>query len=1119
MFHLILGRNGSGKTEYIRELFANKLLSGEKGYVIIVPEQFSFETERDMLKRIGADKMLNLEVLSFSRLAETILEKHKKNKNPRIDNGMRAVLMNMALEGLTDNLEIYKKYIGRPNLIETLLTFSSEIKQCNISPLDLTEVSNNMEDCHLKRKLYELSTIMSMYDAMVQQSYFDDLDAMTELSTVLDELDYFNKKTVAIDAFSGFTKQEKDIISKIFKGADETYITFCTDKANKDKNEFSIFQNIGEEIAELKNIANENNIKIEKPLILENKKDDKPAELIFLEKNIFRTKKEEFKDDANAITICAASNNAEECDFVARTIKKLLREEHLRCRDIAVIERQKDTYDRELTASFKKFDIPFFEDNRQPIDTQPLMIYVRTLLLMAGDSTISTEELMRHLKSGLSQCTVFEIGMLQNYVVLWNINGAAWKKDFTGNPKGYGYEMDEKCEQELKNLNELRKRIIAPILAFKRDFKDLDGEGKSKQIYDYLISSKADKALKEFAIDLGKNGNEHLKIEQNRIWEMLMDILGKLAGAIGERVITSAKYKELFETILWAEDMGEIPSSLDEVSIGSADRMRMGNRKVVFVIGANEGVFPLSPSTEGLLNDKDRKKLDLLGIKLTGTAEYKTVEEHFLAYHTLSSATHKLYVSYSLSDYSGASMFPSEIVNQLERCFKKAKKIDTANIPCLDKIEGAAASFEVMAELFFDNTEFSESLKAYFLELPDFKDRAEAVTKAAVKAPILIDDKNISQELFGKNMFVSASRVEVYHKCPFEYFCKHGINARPLKAAELDMGQSGTVIHYVLESIFRKFNKDALLAMSTKALKSEVDFTLKTYLDNQMGSESDKTERFMYLYNRLAILIIDVLTRIIDELKTSDFIPTDFELKIDTDGEISPYEVKLENGGSIKVRGSVDRVDVMKKDEKAYTRVIDYKSGKKSFVLSDTFYGLNLQMMIYLFAIASNGNERYGEVVPSGVLYVPARQCVKALERDATDDKIKLERIRNGKMNGIVLNNSDVIVGMEKEVEGSFIPVTYDKASGKFQGDLINASDLSEVKTHLDKTLEKMAISLQEGEISAIPVCGKNYENVCTYCDYKTVCGFESGDETREIPTLPLDEAIKELKKEETNNG
>ncbi|MEG2396774.1 MAG: hypothetical protein RSB11_07050, partial [Oscillospiraceae bacterium] len=257
MFHLILGRNGSGKTEYIRELFAKKLLSGEKGYVIIVPEQFSFETERDMLKRVGADKMLNLEVLSFSRLAETILEKHKKNKNPRIDNGMRAVLMNMALEGLTDNLEIYKKYIGRPNLIETLLTFSSEIKQCNISPLELKEVSNNMEDCHLKRKLYELSTIMSMYDATVQQSYFDDLDAMTELSTVLNELDYFNKKIVAIDAFSGFTKQEKDVISKIFKGADETYITFCTDKANKDKNEFSIFQNIGEEIADLKNIANE----------------------------------------------------------------------------------------------------------------------------------------------------------------------------------------------------------------------------------------------------------------------------------------------------------------------------------------------------------------------------------------------------------------------------------------------------------------------------------------------------------------------------------------------------------------------------------------------------------------------------------------------------------------------------------------------------------------------------------------------------------------------------------------------------------------------------------------------------------------------------------------------
>lgn len=1114
MLNFVLGRNGSGKTEYLRNIAADKLNDGKSECILIVPEQFSYETERSMLRKVGSEKMLNLEIFSFTRLAHILNQKYGEKLKPQIDDGVCSVLMSMTLEALTDKLQFYKKFSGKPALIGQLITFSDELKKCNIEPIDLSKTAENTDNVILKSKLNELSLITSLYCAEISRNYSDSRDLLTIAADLIPQNDYFLGKTVCIDAFSGFTAQERKIIEKIIKQADNVFVSLCTDSIRTSDSGFSLFDNVTEESHKLKSCADKMGIPVLKPVILPVNTESKSNDLIYLEKAIFSSTSEKFYDKCENIVLCSAGNKADEADFVACTIKKLLRVNGFRCREIAVIERSQDSYDKELTESFKKYGIPFFEDKRQPIHTQPIIVLVNCLLSMA-QSGISTELLFRYLKTGLTRISVNDISELENYAVIWKIDGAKWKNDFTENPDGLGIEFNEKSEKQLAHFNEIRKQAIAPVLAFKRDFNEANGTEKSRLIYNYLKSYKIADNLADFTLDLLKSGNSSLADEQDTVWQLLMKMLDDLSNAIGETVVTPKRYFELFSVLLSTIDLGKIPQSIDAVTIGSADRMRISGCRAVFVVGANSGVFPLDMPTDGILNDRERKILEKLGLELTKTAEYKTVDEHFFAYNALTSANEKIYVSYSLSDYSGKALFPSEIVSQITEIFTDVKHIDTALINPIEKIESNISAFEAASKEFNSNSIFSVTLKEYFNNNSEYSYRLDALDRIANRKETAINDKTIATELFGKNMYVSASRCETYYKCPFEYFCKFGLNAKPRKIAELDPAQTGTVIHFVLEKILSENSREELEKFSDNKIKEKIKDIMNQYITLSLGGVDNKPKRFLYLYSRLLSTLFEVVKRIIEELKVSDFTPTDFELKIDKDGAVAPYEVQLPNGGKLYIRGSVDRVDTMQKDGETYVRVIDYKSGGKKFMLSDIFAGLNMQMMIYLFALKQNGSEKYGNIVPSGVLYMPAKQGSESLGRNAAPEEIMMEKIKSSRLNGIVLKDEKVITGMDRTYSKCYVNVEPDKKNGGFKGDLITFEELGKLQKKVDYELTQMAESLQNGVIPVLPAVGGNYKNTCEYCDYSQVCGFELTGNVREISNYTLPQALGILNQED----
>lgn len=1102
MLHLITGRIGSGKTEKTYSLLRDFIKNGEEAF-IVVPEQYSFETERNLLFRLGAVDADKAPVYSFTFLSEFLLKRAGISYKSAIDDSERAMIMSLALEEISDKLELYSKTGYSAGFINELLGMIKEFRQCGISPESLSDVELSKSDIVLKNKIKELAMISNAYTALIEQSYLDSETALDILHENIDKIDFFRNKIVFIDGFRGFTAQELTVIEDILKAAKDVYITVCTDKVTGLNERTGVFSHTRRTASKLYRI---NDKVLKTPVDLIRTQNDGyygSEELAHLEKNFYSPSPVRFKSRPENIEVCSAENFYAECDYVACRIKKLISEDGYRCRDIAVISRDSSQYERQIKAALKKYGVPVYIDKRQPVVNQPLISFVFAALKTA-EYGFENESVFRILKTGLTDLKEEEIAALENYTNLWRTSGSRWCSDFTGHPKGFGNSMTENDAETLSRLNKSRKYVSVPLSEFRNTLKDTDGKGAARAVFKLLCDFHADENLRAFAQNLMDNNEFDLAEDQNRVWDILMRILDSIASALGERKVSAKRFSELFRVMASGYSMGSLPKGLDEVTVGSADRVRINAPRAVFVVGVCDGAFPFVQKNKKILSRSEREKLRGFGIELSQNAEEEVMEERFISYNTFCGAEEKLFVSYPRKSVSGADCAPSELVEQVKRIFPLVSEIDTVEIETAEFVRSKESAFQKYAENYFADDETSAVLKKYFESDGEYRGKVSALKRAVKKEPFRIEDGEIARKLFKENMYISATRAEAYYSCPFNYFCRYGIKAEPLKSAELDSLQKGTIIHFVLETLIKNCGSEALCKMSEEELKKLVEEILREYFEEKIGVQGDVNERFVYIYNNLGKKIFSAVKRLIDEFKVSEFVPVDFELKIDNDGKIQPIEIRLKNG-TLKIKGSVDRVDMMKTEDKSFVRVIDYKSGKKVFDLSDVFCGINMQMLIYLFSIWKNGTDEYENITPAGVLYMPIGSAVGNFDRNASDEEILAAQRKNYKMSGIVLDDSRVIEGMDSSKSGLIIPVTY--KDDKFKGSLIDFSLLQKLYDKVEDNLKNMGNSLHEGRIEAVPI-----ESKCDYCDYKSVCGFENGDEIREIPKFKPDECLEILK-------
>ncbi|MBQ7294621.1 MAG: PD-(D/E)XK nuclease family protein [Clostridia bacterium] len=1106
MLNFIIGVKNSGKTKTAHKVLGECAQKGE-GAMIIVPKQFTFDTDKGLLSLLGPKTACEIEVLSFSRLCHVAVSTYGGIKKSIAAGGMREIFMSNAVEALKDKLTVFAKQKNEIALVTKLLSEIDKMKNSGITADMLEESAEKITDRVLKSKLTETALIYRTYEAVLSQSHFDDGDMLEKVYEILAPTSFFEGKTIVIDGFKSFTHPEYKLIELMLRKAKNVYITLCCEDLNS-INDLSAFAYINKTARKLRLIAGNQGVGTGQVITCEREADCFSEEMLHLERNLYKTDFEVYDKPTDKVSIIEADTAESECDAVARCIKALIREGKYRCRDIAVVFRSDEKYEKGMKASLKKYGLPLFEDRRQPVKNQPLICYVRNLLMIMSEG-FNSDYIFRLIKTGLCTLEQEEISEIENYAFTWDITGKKWLSDFTGNPEGFSDYFGEKEKARLEKINGTRKKITEPLVSLREKFTDVSGKKAAELIYLYLRENAVDEALKAYALSLQEKGFSDLAAEQEQVWDILMLTLSEMAEAISVRNVTPKRFAELFELVISGKSLGKLPDGYDEVCVCSADRILTKSVKALFAVGMNSGVFPLEQKSDSLFSSFEKKKLLEADLEIGEDIKELTLSERFVCYSALSGATERVCLSYSTSSGVSQKLTESECVQSVRELFPECKKINVLTQELTDLIESEQSAFELMAKLWRNGGDGFESLRAYFSENEAYKDRLAAVMRATAEEDFAFKDKEVSKKLFGERMYFSASQLEVYSKCPFMYFCRYGVKAKTRPKAKLDAAMGGNVVHYVLEMLLKDHKGKDFLNMTAEEIDSEIRHHLGQYMRLYMAESENMSLRFNYLYGRMYKILRHLFDRLIAEFGDSDFEPCDFELTIGRDEQVKPFKVPLKQG-SVELIGKIDRVDKMDLDGKRYIRIVDYKTGIKEFNLSDVFYGINMQMLLYLVSIWRGGTEFYESITPSGILYFPARLSACNVERDDSEEIREKKRMMTGKMSGMLVLDGDSASAMDKSKRSIFIPVKFDSKTGAVKGNFITLKQLERLGEMMDGIIEDMGNSLHDGIVPARPIYGPGHGETCAWCDYKDVC-LKDKPTVRYAQKMSHDDCIRQL--------
>ncbi len=1105
LLYLINGTAGSGKTRFVREKIKDIIYNTSFEPLFLVPDQFSFENERSMLMFLGAEDMKKVSVYSFPRLAVSKLESKVLKGKMFADDGVRMVYMSEALTQLSGELNIFSKIHHNVSGLQSFIDFNKELKNADISYSDVSTTLEDMEDSLLKRKLSEINLINEAYDALLSRSYFDDSECLKYFNEFAVNTEFFKNKVVFLDSFRAFSEQEINCIKIALETAEDVYITICTDGLNEADTPFAFMNDLQKKLI---GVAKKCNVRVA-PVIDLNADSPFADSINHIEKNIYRETENPLFVNDDSVRIFKCNDITDECNFVASEIKRLIRSGKYRCRDIAVVERSQDKYKRIMCDVLKRFGVPVFDDSRRPLFSETLFIFITSAIECVAEN-FKTESVMRYLKTGLTPLSFSEVARLEKYVLVWGINGKEWYEEFTRHPKGFGSAIDEKAKKEIFELDSLRRKIIQPLIKLKKATEGVSGQEQAKAVYMFLEETNVRDALYKLSCDLNEEGFPVEALGKEASFGALIEILDTIAEITKDKYYSIKRWFELFSILVFSKDIGEIPQGLDEVKIGNADRIRTENVKVVFLMGVNKNEFPRVSSVGGLLTDADRRILTEKNLEIRPPFEKMIVEERFIAYCMLTMGKEKLYLSYREVSDDETTSGASELIYEIKELLPEVSEISSEKSDLLYKIESEFSAFFTLASIYNQNTELRNTLFEYFKNKPEYFDRLKSIELAQKGTKGEFSSSSVSEQLFGKDIRLSASKLDEFYHCPFSFFCRYGLDLNVVQKAELQPTDNGLIIHAVLEQVLKKYGKNAFLTLSDDELKEFIQAFLNDYLKEKLGGEDDKSKRFLFLYNRLIDILMTVFFRLKQEFNNCDFEPIDFELEIGS--EVVPaYSLPLENNSTVSLTGSIDRVDLMEKDGLKYIRIIDYKSGKKDFYLSNLFEGINLQMVIYMMAILKNGKNYYGDVIPAGVLYLPSKIGVSdyITTRNASDEHISAQKRVAGKLKGMILESPVVLNGMGAEKFPDYLPAKYLK-DNKISGNTFSQKQFDVLSDLVDEKIVNMAESVKNGKFSIYPAKVGKSES-CKYCKYRVICGFEDGENIKTVLNSKHNEALKIL--------
>lgn len=1112
----IYGKIGTGKTTYCFNEIKRLIDNNQKVY-IITPEQFSFTAENNLMKICEKKSVINAEVITFERMAFRVITEVGGISNNSITNTGKAMLLTSIIEKQKENLNFLGKTDQNLNLTIRMIT---ELKKNNITVDMLEENTKDIEDNYLNLKLKDIKLLYNEFNKEMSKKYLDDDDLLTIVKDKIKESTIFKNSYIFIDEFAGFTKQEYEIIEELLKIANEVNIAISTDSLEESKlPDNDTFSENKKAIARIKKIANQNNIDILESIELTNSYRYKSEELKHLVENLYSINPKKYEKECKDIKLFLANNNYSEIENVASNIVELVRENEYRFRDISIITKETDEYSGLIKSIFKKYNIPVFIDEKKDLNQNILIKYIIGILDIFSKSW-SAESIFNYLKIGFNNISNEDIFILENYCKKCGITGF---KKFSNE-----WTIVTDSKEDIEKLNNIRVQAITPLLKFKEELgKNKTVKEITKSIYLFLEENNIKEILLDKINNFNEQGNIDLANIYNTSWDILIDVLDELVVVLGEEKISFENYNNLLRAGFNNSSLGKIPATLDEVIVGDVDRSRSGNKKVVFIIGINDGKFPSVSKNEGFINDEERITLKENGIELAKTTKEQIYDENFNIYKAFGVAEEKLYLSYPASDNEGKGLRKSILINKVRKIFPNLQE-ESDIVQSKTYISSKDITFDLLL-LNLRKYLNGENIDNIWLEVykiysqdEEYKEKLERAIQGFYYSNF---GENISEEnlekLYGDTLQTSISKLESYKRCPFSYYLKYGLKLSDRTELKLEKMDTGTLMHDIIDNFFELLKEKNV---SVKEIEDEeIDRIIEEILNKKLQLKQNyifnSIPKYVVLTKRLKKVVVRAVKYIINTLRYSDFKVLGTEIEFGENKQYEPIQIKLENGKKVEIIGKIDRIDIAENKDGKYIRIIDYKSSVKNIDLNEVVAGIQIQLLTYLDAVSKKENADL-----AGVLYFNLIEpVIKSKNKHLTEEELEQEIRNNFKMNGLILGDVEVVKMMDNNFtagNSNIIPAYIDKDGNvsKNKPSILEKEDFLALQNKVEKVIKQISEQIMSGEIAQKPVYFyKNKRTACEFCSYKAICGFDSkmcNNSYNFIPNLPKNEILSKLKGE-----
>lgn len=1078
MLRIITGRSGSGKTQKML-----RLMKENENAIYIVPEQYSFAAEKLITNAFGMSGMGKPSVYSFRRLAYFFEELYGSGGGESLQGASRVMVLGDIVRSLSGKLSLFGGSAKRGEMAKEADVIIQTFKQYGITKKKVEEAILRTESSLLKKKLTDCLLISEKYDEFLKSGYRDGDDLLEELCKNIEENDFLEGKDVFIDSFHAFTPLEYDVIERMLKKCHSVTVALC---AEGDGDEFVTATRT---MARLEKLCTDRGIAVAPLIRLEGAMYTATDELKALERSFF-DEDEVYNEKTDKIHIHKGRDEYGECVRAAGEIERLCRTENYRYRDIVIVVRDMEPYEKSITRVFDSFDIPLFMDKKTPLSGEAAAVFALGAIRIIAHGW-KQSDIFGYMKTAFSPIDDIRAWELENYCLASGIRSRDWKRsdDWDMPPSVKAEEPDH---DYMARINEARRAVAAPLISLEEKMK---GKHKGREFavafYEFLEECSLEEKINKIAASLTDKGEGDQALRTKQVYDMLIGVLESFDDAFCEKMLTADEFMTIISSGIESVEIGVIPQNTDCVCAGSIDRARGHGAKAVIILGAGEGVFPAVPKDTGIFTNADRQELATYGIELPPDTLGKAYMEESLVYSALTLPTERLFVSYAAGK-DGVN--PSTIIKRIKKVFPNCVTTDEFNMESpLDYIGSAKSTYESFVVAYSRarkgedvGDEWLTALD-YYRESPIWRDRVKEIERhASFENRTEFIREELLRARYKGGIETSVSSLERYSKCPFSYFAKVTLGLREREELKVTAADSGTFLHEFVDLFGKRLREDNISWKDVdKAYidekTEEISMELIKGLNRHMLETSPRVRNLFIRLKRIAKRSVTALS---EHMKNGTFEPLSYEIVFDKKGDFKPMTIDLPNGQKAVLRGRIDRADVLETNRGKFVRIIDYKSGEKKFSLSNIYYGMDLQLAIYLTAVCEEGNYK-----PAGMLYFKIDEPV--IDRSVAEDDESYERevMKKLKMDGLVLADDEILTAMDSTYEAgsSVIPVKR-TSGGDFDrySKVATEEDFAAVSRHAKSTVKKLCNEILGGVSRVSPTKG-----ACTYCEMKALCGFD----------------------------